>query len=81
MLEIGHSRDVRLFGYLCQGCTRLEQDWLIIEQPLGNNWSDGRQGVRPAVGENGVSPDRYERDGPHQEEQFFRSGGHHDRLD
>ncbi len=55
MLEIGHSRDVRLFGYLyAKDAPRLEQDWLVIEQPLGNNWSDGRQGVRLAVGENGV---------------------------
>jgi hypothetical protein len=55
MLEIGHSRDVRLFGYLyAKESPRLEQDWLVIEQPLGDNWSDGRQGVRLAVGENGV---------------------------
>ncbi len=41
MLEIGHSRDVRLFGYLyAKDAPRLEQDWLVIEQPLGNNWSD-----------------------------------------
>ena len=55
MLEIGHSRDVRLFGYLyAKEAPRLEQTWLVIEQPLGNNWSDGRQGVRLAIGENGV---------------------------
>ena len=55
MMEIGHRRDVRLFGYLyAKEAPRLEQDWLVIEQPLGNNWSDGRQGVRLAVGENGV---------------------------
>ena len=45
MLEIGHSRDVRLFGYLyAKEAPRLEQTWLVIEQPLGNNLSDGRQG-------------------------------------
>jgi hypothetical protein len=55
MLEIGHSRDVRLFGYLyAKAAPRLEQTCLVIEQPLGNNWSDGRQGVRLAIGENGV---------------------------
>jgi Domain of unknown function (DUF4062) len=38
MLEIGHSRDVRLFGYLyAKETPRLEQDWLVIEQKLGNN--------------------------------------------
>jgi hypothetical protein len=55
MLEIGHISDVRLFGYLyAKDTPRLEQTWLVIEQPLGNNWSDGRQGVRLAIGENGV---------------------------
>jgi hypothetical protein len=55
MMEIGHSRDVRLFGYLyAKEAPRLEQTSLVIEQPLGNNWSDGRQGVRLAIGENGV---------------------------
>jgi hypothetical protein len=55
MMEIGHSRDVRLFGYLyAKETPRLEQTWLVIEQPLGNNWSEGRQGVRLAIGENGV---------------------------
>lgn len=55
MLEIGHGSDVRLFGYLyAKEAPRLEQTWLVIEQPLGNNWSEGRQGVRLAIGENGV---------------------------
>jgi hypothetical protein len=55
MLEIGHSRDVLLFGYrYAKEAPRLEQTWLVIEQPLGNNWSDGRQGVRLAIGENGM---------------------------
>jgi hypothetical protein len=55
MMEIGHRSDVRLFGYLyAKEAPRLEQTWLIIEQPLGNNWSEGRQGVRLAIGENGV---------------------------
>jgi hypothetical protein len=49
MMEIGHSRDVRLFGYLyAKEAPRLEQTSLVIEQPLGDNWSDGRQGVRLA---------------------------------
>ena len=55
MLEIGHSRDVRLFGYrYAKQEPRLEGSSLVIEQTLGDNWSDGRQGVRLAVGENGV---------------------------
>jgi hypothetical protein len=55
MMEIGHRRDVRLFGYrYAKDAPRLEQTWLVIEQTLGDNWSDGRQGVRLAVGENGV---------------------------
>jgi hypothetical protein len=55
MLEIGHRSDVRLFGYLyAKEAPRLEQTWLVIEQPLGNNWSEGRQGVRLAIGESGV---------------------------
>jgi hypothetical protein len=55
MMELGHRRDVRLFGYLyAKEAPRLEGSSLVIEQPLGNNWSDGRQGVRLAVGENGV---------------------------
>jgi Domain of unknown function (DUF4062) len=55
MMEVGHRRDVRLFGYLyAKEAPRLEQTWLVIEQPLGNNWSDVRQAVRLAVGENGV---------------------------
>ena len=55
MMEIGHSRDVRLFGYLfAKEPPRLERSWLIIEQNLGDNWSEGRQGVRLAIGENGV---------------------------
>ena len=32
MLEIGHSRDVRLFGYLyAKEAPRLEQTWLVID--------------------------------------------------
>ena len=55
MLEIGHARDVRLYGYLyAKETPRLEQDWLVIEQKLGDNWSDGRQGVRLAIGETGI---------------------------
>jgi hypothetical protein len=55
MMEIGHHRDVRLFGYTyAKEAPRLEQDWLIIEQRLGDNWSEGRQGVRLALGENGI---------------------------
>jgi hypothetical protein len=55
MMEIAHRRDVRLFGYgYAKDSPRSEQDWLVIEQKLGDNWSDGRQGVRLAVGENGV---------------------------
>jgi hypothetical protein len=46
MLEIGHSRDVRLFGYL-----------YAKDVPSGCSMTS------------------------HQEEQLFRSGGHHDRLD
>ena len=30
------------------------EDWLVIEQPLGNDWSSGRQGVRLAIGEEGL---------------------------
>ena len=55
MMEIGHRSDVRLFGYLyAKETPRLEQTSLVIEQPLGNNWSEGRQGVRLAIAENGV---------------------------
>ena len=55
MMEIGHRRDVRLFGYrYAKQEPRLEGSSLVIEQTLGDNWSDGRQGVRLAVGENGV---------------------------
>jgi len=55
MMEIGHRRDVRLFGYLyAKDAPRSEQDSLVIEQKLGDNWSDGRQGVRLSVNENGV---------------------------
>ncbi|MGD1094308.1 MAG: DUF4062 domain-containing protein [Bryobacteraceae bacterium] len=55
MMEIGHHRDVRLLGYrYAKDAPHLEETWLVIEQPLGNNWSDGRQGVRLAIGENGV---------------------------
>jgi hypothetical protein len=55
MLEIGHRSDVRLFGYLyAKEAPRPEQTWLVIEQPLGNNWSEGRQGGRLAIGENGA---------------------------
>jgi hypothetical protein len=55
MMEIGHHRDIRLFGYsYAKEPPRLEQNWLVIEQSLGNNWSDGRQGVRLAIGENGI---------------------------
>ena len=55
MLEIGHRSDVRFFGYLyAKEAPRPEQTWLVIEQPLGNNWSEGRQGVRLAIGENGA---------------------------
>jgi hypothetical protein len=55
MLEIGHRQDVRLFGYrYAKQEPRLEGSSLVIEQTLGDNWSDGRQGVRLAVGENGV---------------------------
>jgi hypothetical protein len=55
MMEIGHRNDVRLFGYLyAKETPRLEQTSLVIEQPLGNNWSEGRQGVRLAIAENGV---------------------------
>ena len=55
MMEIGHRSDVRLFGYLyAKETPRLEQTSLVIEQPLGNNWSEGRQGIRLAIAENGV---------------------------
>jgi hypothetical protein len=55
MMDIGHRSDVRLFGYLyAKETPRLEQTSLVIEQPLGNNWSEGRQGVRLAIAENGV---------------------------
>lgn len=55
MMELGHSRDVRLFGYsYAKESPRLEGHSLVIEQKFGDNWSDGRQGVRLAVGENGV---------------------------
>jgi len=55
MMEIGHRSDVRLFGYLyAKETPRLEQTSLVIEQPLGNNCSEGRQGVRLAIAENGV---------------------------
>jgi hypothetical protein len=55
ILEIGHSREVRLFGYLyAKEPPRQEGSWLVIEQKFGDNWSDGRQGVRLAVGENGA---------------------------
>ncbi len=54
MMEIGHRSHVRLFGYrYAKERPRLEQTWLVIEQPLGNNWSEGRQGVRLAIAENG----------------------------
>jgi hypothetical protein len=54
MMEIGHRSDVHMFGYLyAKERPRLEQTWLVIEQPLGNNWSEGRQGVRLAIAENG----------------------------
>jgi len=55
MLEIGHRSEVRRFGYFyAKEAPRQEQTWLVIEQPLGNNWSEGRQGVRTGIGENGV---------------------------
>jgi hypothetical protein len=55
MLEIGHRSEVRLFGYLyAKEAPRQEQTWLVIEQPLGNNWSEGRQGVRLTISENGA---------------------------
>jgi hypothetical protein len=55
MLEIGHRSEVRLFGYLyAKEAPRQEQTWLVIEQPLGNNWSEGRQGVRLTICENGA---------------------------
>jgi hypothetical protein len=55
MLEIGHRSEVRLFGYLyAKEAPRQEQTWLVIEQPLGNNWSESRQGVRLTICENGA---------------------------
>jgi hypothetical protein len=55
IMEIGHRRDIRLFGYsYAKEPPRLAGNWLIIEQKFGDNWSEGRQGVRLAVGENGV---------------------------
>jgi len=55
MLEIGHRSEVRLFGYLyAKEAPRQKQTWLVIEQPLGNNWSEGRQGVRLTICENGA---------------------------
>jgi hypothetical protein len=55
MMEIGHHRDVRLFGYsYAKERPQLVGNWLIIEQKFGDNWSEGRQGVRQAIGESGI---------------------------
>lgn len=55
MMELAHHRDVRLFGYrYAKEGPQFSEDWLVIEQPLGNDWSSGRQGVRLAIGEQGL---------------------------
>jgi hypothetical protein len=55
VMEIGHAREIRLFSY---GCAKqppnLKQDWWILEQPLGDDWRNGRNGVRLAIAESGI---------------------------
>jgi len=55
IMTIGHGREVRLFGYqFAKDVPQLDGTWLIIEQPFGNDWRNGRQGVRLAISEAGV---------------------------
>ena len=54
-MAIGHGGEVRVFGYqFAKEAPRIEGTWLIIEQPFGNDWRNGRQGVRLAISEAGV---------------------------
>lgn len=55
VMEIGHAREVRLFGYqFAKDEPRLEGAWFRVDQPLGNDWRNGRQGVHLAISEGGV---------------------------
>ena len=55
VMEIGHSNQVRLFGYgFAKDGPAFERDALVIEQPFGQNAKSGREAVRLAIAESGV---------------------------
>jgi Domain of unknown function (DUF4062) len=55
IMELGHKADVSLFDYShAKDAPQFQQEWYVIEQPLGNNWSSGRHGVRLAIAEKGL---------------------------
>ena len=55
VMEIGHARGIRLFSYGCaKQPPKLKQNWWILEQPLGDDWRNGRKGVRLAIAESGI---------------------------
>jgi hypothetical protein len=55
LLELGHRRDVALFHYQsAKEPLSIGADELVIEQPMGSNWRQGRYGVRLAIAASGL---------------------------
>jgi hypothetical protein len=55
LLELGHSKSIALFSYQhAKGPPSISNDFLVIEQPAGNDWRRGIHAVRMELHETGA---------------------------